>query len=208
MTDYQPNSHRFKEQQTPSTDEPRVVQKVATGKVQAKKRSEMRKFRDIFISEDAKNVKSYVFLDVLVPAIKKAISDIVTDGIDMILYGESRHRKGSSGGSKISYRKFYDERDSHDRPYAKSNPERSRFDSDEIIFESRGEAEAALEEMGHVIERYGFVTVADMYDMAQLSQPYTSNRYGWMNLGSAEIIRLRGGEGYVIRLPKAAPIER
>lgn len=38
----------------------------------------------MFISEDAGNIKSYVVLDVLVPAIKKAIADIVTGGIDML----------------------------------------------------------------------------------------------------------------------------
>lgn len=57
------------------------------------KKSEMQKFADVFISEDVNNVKSYIVMDVLVPAIKKAISDIVTNGIDMILYGETGKSK-------------------------------------------------------------------------------------------------------------------
>ena len=53
----------------------------------------MQKFADVFISEDVNNVKSYIVMDVLVPAIKKAISDIVTNGIDMILYGKLGNQK-------------------------------------------------------------------------------------------------------------------
>ena len=83
MAEYPANSHRSKELATESHSEERKVQKVVSGKVTTKK-NEVRKLTDIFISEDARNVKSYIFMDVLVPAIKKAISDIVTDGIDMI----------------------------------------------------------------------------------------------------------------------------
>ena len=86
MDDYKPNSNRFKEGKV---DEPVVrekkVEAITTATV--KKKGEMKKFTDIFISEDVGSVKSYILMDVLVPAIKKAISDIVTNGIDMILYG-------------------------------------------------------------------------------------------------------------------------
>ena len=87
MEKYESNSHRSKELQREEAQSEKRVQKVVTGNVKTRK-NEVRKFTDIFISEDAANVKSYIFMDVLVPAIKKAISDIVTDGVDMILYGE------------------------------------------------------------------------------------------------------------------------
>ena len=92
MRDYKPNSHRFKEEQKESSE--KKVEKVVTGKVKTKKKSEVRKLADIFIPGDISNVKSYILMDVLVPAVKKAISDIVVDGIDMILYnGERRYDK-------------------------------------------------------------------------------------------------------------------
>jgi hypothetical protein len=50
------------------------------------------------------------------------------------------------------------------------------------------------------------VTVADMYDMADSTAPYTSNRYGWTSLRTAEVKRVQGGY-YIIDLPKAAPID-
>lgn len=202
MKEYQPNSHRSKELQATELPTERKVEKVVNGKAKTRE-NKNRRFADIFISEDAANVKSYIFMDVLVPAIKKAVSDIVTDGIDMILYGgtggsDGRSRRKSS--DKISYRSYYDSRrDGHqDGP-------RSRFEYDDIVFETRGEAEAVRREMLEVIDRYGFVTVADMYDMADLTAPYTSNNYGWVNIRNAEPVRVKGG--YVLKLPKASPIE-
>lgn len=92
MEEYKPNSHKSKEEQKNLVPEKRV-EKVISGTVKPKKKSEVQKFADVFISEDVNNVKSYIVMDVLVPAIKKAISDIVTNGIDMILYGEAGKSK-------------------------------------------------------------------------------------------------------------------
>ena len=97
--DYKPNSHKYKEEQKNLSTDRKKVEKVVTGKVKTKKKSEASKLKDVFISEDVSNVKSYILMDVLIPAAKKAISDIVSNGIDMILYGETRGRKSSSGAS-------------------------------------------------------------------------------------------------------------
>ena len=89
-TKFPNNSHRAKEEQKTALAE-RKVEKVTTGKVKTKKRSEGSKLRDVFIAEDVKDVKSYIFMDVLVPAIKNAIVDIVTDGVNMI-FGTGKKR--------------------------------------------------------------------------------------------------------------------
>ena len=202
MAEYPANSHRSKELATEGRSEERKVQKVVSGKVTTKK-NEVRKLTDIFISEDARNVKSYIFMDVLVPAIKKAISDIVTDGIDMILYGGSGSGRKTKPSNNVSYRNYYES--PRNSISSRNDPQRSRFDYDDIVFESRGEAELVREQMVDMIERYGFVTVADMYDMADLTSPYTSNKYGWTNIRSAEAVRVR--DGYILKLPKAMPID-
>lgn len=202
MKEYQSNSHRSKEQQKTENVPEKKIQKVVNGKVKTRE-NKGRKLTDIFISEDASNVKSYIFMDVLVPAIKKAISDIVTDGIDMVLYGSTGGRKSKSRDNKVSYRSYYDDRHSDRRD---SGSARSRFDYEDLVLDSRGEAEMVLEEMRDVIDRYGLVTVSDMYDMAGLTAPYTSARYGWTNIRNAEVTRVRDG-GYVLKLPKAVPID-
>ena len=201
--DYKPNSHKYRENQEEVPNEKREVKKVVSKPVQTKK-NEIRRLADIFISEDVSNVKSYIWMDVLVPTIKKAIVDIVTDGVNMIFFGGTGARnKINSNTSKISYRNFYDQKDTPIYSQASST---AKFNYDDIIFETRGEAEAVREEMDNVIERYGFVTIADMYDMVELTPPFTSNKYGWSNISSSRVIKTR--YGYVIDLPKAKPIER
>ena len=181
--------------------EERQIKKVVQGTAKVRKKSGIHSLTDSLISDDAGNVKSYLRDDVLIPGIKKILYTIISESAHMIFLGGVGSTK--AGGSKISYRDFYDQKTVSRRP----ETTRNRFDHDDILFESRGEAEAVLDEMIEVIGKYGFVTVADMYDMAQLSQPYTSNRYGWTNLSSAEVKRAIGG-GYILDLPKAKPIER
>ena len=198
--DYKPNSHRSKVDQKEQPNE-KKVQKVVRGKVKTKKKKTS--LKDVFISEDAANVKSYVFMDVLVPAVKKAISDIVRDGIDMILYGEARSRKSSSNASYVSYRSYSDRDRREERRYSDSRV-RSAYSYDDIILETRGEAEDVLTRMDELIDTYGIVSVADMYDLVGISGNYTDNKYGWTNLRNAEPVLVR--DGYMLKLPKPGPI--
>lgn len=203
MNDYKPNSHKFREEQKSNPPEKRVS-KVVQGDVKTKKKSEIRKFADVFISEDASNVKSYILMDVLVPAVKKAISDIVTSGIDMILYGGSG-RNGRTGTrmDKVSYINYADRRPSN---YVSGAPRsRDSFDYDDFVFRTRPEAEDILAQMDALLEQYKMVRVTDLYDMVGKTCDYTAERYGWTNLRTAEIKRV--SDGYVIKLPRALPID-
>lgn len=199
--EYKSNSHRSKEGKTEALTDRKKVEKVVHGRVRTKPKSGVSKITDIFISEDAANVKSYIVMDVLVPAVKKAISDIVRDGIDMILYGESKGRKSSSVSGYVSYRDYSR---SDDRDRFRDSRSRSSYAHDDIILDSRGEAEEVLTRMDELIDTYGNVSVADLYDLVGKSSEYTDNKYGWTNIRNAEPIRVR--DGYMLKLPKALPI--
>ena len=204
MPEYRSNSHASKEKEANNQKE-RKVEKVINGKVSTRE-NKGRKFLSNFIAEDAGNVGNTVVNEVFVPAIKKLISEGIATVVDMFLFGETRSHK-NKGSSKVSYRSYYDER------YGNSNSESrgvrttgSRFDYDDILFDDRGEAELVLDNMKDAIREYGLVSIADMYDMAGLTPPVTSSRYGWTSLRTAEVKRVRGGD-YVIELPKAMPID-
>lgn len=199
--EYKSNSHRSKEGKTEALTDRKGVEKVVHGRVRTKPKSGVSKITDFFISEDAANVKSYIVMDVLVPAVKKAISDIVRDGIDMILYGESRGRKSSLASGYVSYRDYSR---SDDRDRFRDSRSRSSYAHDDIILDSRGEAEEVLTRMDELIDTYGNVSVADLYDLVGKSSEYTDNKYGWTNIRNAEPIRVR--DGYMLKLPKALPI--
>ena len=201
---YTPNSHKYKEQQNASPTEEKKVTKVVNGPVKTK-RNDVRKLADIFISEDVSNVKSYIFMDVLVPAIKKAIYDIVTNGIDMFLYGGSGKGRNNQPGAKVSYRNYYEQKNNGGYRASDNARQSNAFDYDDIVFNNRGEAEAALQQMKDIVARYGIVTVNDLYEMTPLSAPYTSQKYGWMDVSNVDIVRVR--DGYILKLPRAVPID-
>ena len=198
---YKPNSMKYKNEHK-DTHEEKKVEKVVKGTV-VKKKNGVRKFTDIFISEDVANVKSYVLMDVLVPAIKKAISDIVTDGIDMILYGGTGgNRKRSTNSSYVSYRSYSDRK--NDGP-SDSSSSRIGYSYDDIILNTRSEAEEVLLSMTDLLDRYGVVSVADLYDLVGVTGNYTDNRYGWTNIRNAEVVHVR--DGYLLKFPRAKLID-
>lgn len=205
MDNYKPNSDALKEQRTRQRPEEKKVEKVVTGIVKTKKKSKINNFMGNIISEDAKSVKSYVFGEVLIPAIKKAISDIVTDGIDIILYGESRGRNKRSTADRVSYRNYYDDRGTRPRMNERQAIMAGSYSYDDIILSSRGEAEDVLARMDELMDTYGLVRVADLYDLVGITGNYTDNKYGWTNIRNADIIRVR--DGYMIKMPRAVPID-
>lgn len=203
MDNYPSNSYRSK-QQKEAPVEKKKVEKVVSGTAKVRKKSEIRKLTDVFIAEDASNVKTYIVTDVLIPAAKKLISDIVTDGIDMILYGSSGgRRKRDGGGSRmpyVSYNRFSDRGD--DR--RESRP-RAGYNYDDVVLDSYGEAKGVLTAMDDLIDTYGIVAVADLYDLVGISPNPQDYKYGWVNIRNAEPVRVR--DGYLLKLPKASPID-
>lgn len=185
----------------------RKLEKVVTGEVKTKKKSGARKFADVFVSEDIHSVKSYVFSDVVVPALVDLIEDIVVGGIRMILRGESGSRRDRRDRDRgyTNYSRFSSSRDRDRDRDDRRRDGGSRFDYEDLVFETRGDAEAVRDELEEEIDHYGMVTVAALYDAAGRTAPYTANRWGWTNIRHADIVRTR--DGYVIRLPRAVAID-
>ena len=198
--DYTPNSHKYKEEQkVAASEEKKKVEKVVKGKVRIREKSEFRKFVDLFLPEDVTNVKQFIVQDVLVPAFKK----IVSDTVDTILYGGVK-RSGQSTSDKVSYSKYYDRFDNKDDRRSTDSSVRG-YSCGDIILETRGEALDVLTRMEEIIDRYGMVSVSDLYDMVGKTCDYTGNRYGWTSVRSGDVVRTRDG-GFAIRLPKPSPI--
>ena len=196
------NSHKSKEQAA----EKKKVNKVITGGAKVKKKSGTSKLKDVFVSEDVSNVKTYIFSDVLVPAAKKLISDIVKDGIEMILYGSTSQRRTYSDGFRagfVDYNKLSGRRD--DRRPLPDNRTKVAQSYDNIILEHKGDAELVLTTMDDIIETYNEVSVAALFDLVGLPHKYTDNNYGWTSLGNARVTRMR--DGYLLDLPRAVPLK-
>lgn len=200
MKEYQSNS-RLSKKENNDTVKKEKVEKIIKGDVKIKKRNT---FLRMFLSDDVSDIKDYVIGEVLIPSIKNAIEDIVTNGISMILRGETTKSRRSSA-SRISYRSYY-EREDRERDRER-NRERSRTacSYDDIILTSRVEAEEVISKLDELIDVYGVASVGDLYDLVGLSSSnYTINNYGWTSVRSATAVRVR--DGYLLKLPRVQPL--
>lgn len=118
--------------------------------------------------------------------VRRFVADKISDKIYEFISNEEAPRRQIN--KKVSYRDAY---------YYK------HFDT--IVFDSREKAENVLETLKEIINEYGLVTVADLHESAGLDISYTENKYGWVNLKEAKIVRVR--QGYKLVLPETVPIK-
>lgn len=207
--DFPSNSNTKKVKLVEPEETAKKVEPIVTGPVIRKKKSFWQKASDTLFGDDTKSVGGYILYDVLIPALKATLNDMVSGGVEMLLFGERRR-----GGKSSLYRdrdKTYvpynrisrRDDDSIDRRYL-SNTARSRHDFDDIIIESRGEAEDVLSHLVILVDDYKVASVADYYDLLGIEANYTDNKYGWTNLRDAYVERVR--QGYSIRLPSPREI--
>jgi hypothetical protein len=200
----------------PNSKKSKEIKKVTTGKVRQKKPSLAQKFTETFIGEDVDNVGNYLFFDVIVPALKNTITDLVSGGIEMLLYGNSGHKRphiGRSGGqSYVSYSGYSSSgnrsRNSNSR-HRDEEPRRPggkrREDYRDYEFAARGDAEAVLEGLVEVIMNYDEATVRDLNELIGIESNYTDEGYGWTDVRDARVVRTRGG--YSIDLPRPRSLD-
>lgn len=208
--DYNPNSNKFLAKDKPTEEEnlgKKKVDKVVSGSVKTKKKSSLSKFADTFIEEDKDTVVGYLLSEVLIPSFKKMVSDTIKTGIDKMLYGDAEVSRSNSPASKISYSKYYNDKSNYSRSSSTAQVanRRDTYEYDNIVLETRGDAEAVLMGMDDIIAKYEIVSVADLYDLVGIAGSYTDYKYGWTDIRSARIERVR--DGYVIRMPKALPLD-
>lgn len=187
------------------------TQSVVRGEVKVREKRGLRRLKEEWVREDGPSVGDYILFDVLLPSLKNLILDIGHGAIDAAFgeipgNGRSYRSRRDDRRSYISYDRMYDSRDS--RREDRRRMERKVADRlDEFEFEYRDDAEDVLEQLVDYLDEYGDVPVSYFYDRVGKTVPhdFTKDDWGWTNLSSAKVCRLRGG-GYYIDLPKARPI--
>lgn len=201
LDEFPSNSHKSKEAKKTEIVESK---KIIKGKVKKRQPSFGKKMRDEFISTDSHSVLSYLLEDVFIPAAKETIANLVSGGVDMVLFGgtSSDHGRSRSGSkSRVSYESYYERK--NDR-YS-SRTRRSTQYLDDIVFESRNEAEDVLTALLEDIDEYGVTTVGNFYDLVGERTNPSDFKWGWETLRNARVDRVR--EGYIIGLPRPIAVD-
>lgn len=192
-TEY-PNNSLNKAKETAEQTKKISLNPVAHGKLQ--KKGFWKQTADAFFGNhpaDGKTLGEHVWFDGVIPAIKTGIVNIVSQA----LFGESYVPRGGivgnairTGASKIAYSSLSTQR-AQGGTLPKDPETRGVFDYDELIYETRGDAESVLDRMFELIDSpYGRVTVGDLYDLSQVSPgSYVNCDYGWTNLSGSRVMR-------------------
>ncbi len=187
------------------------VKRVTTGEVVRKKKSLRKQFSETFVAGDAKSAIRYVVLDVLLPAAKDMIVEAGSQGIEKLIFGESRRRGSTSPQSGatgyVQYNRMSGIMGSRlpSAQRALSRQARARHDFDEIVLESRTEAEEVIDRLFDLVSRYESATIADLYELVGLTAAHTDNKWGWTDLRGAGVSRTRAG--YLLDLPDPQPLD-
>lgn len=182
-----------------------------TTNVIVKKESEGTKIRKKFFAEDAKTVGGHVVDTVVIPSIKKIISDMVKTAVDYFLYG-SKGARPTSGPGIISYNQYYNRGTQvggapityGGTPLNGGKPN-TLYSVNEVIFPERSDAEAVLLNLREAIASFGMVSIADFYEQINQRSVFTDQKWGWRDLSQADIIRV--DNGFSIRFPRVVALE-
>lgn len=176
-----------------------------------KKRNLSQTIAQSLVGQATQDVGSYIVNEVLLPAAKETIQQMVEKGIEMFLFGEAgRSRPRDKDRTRVSYASYYKGgRDRDDDRYERRPRARrgDRFDLNSIFFRDGAEADDVLRGLCDQLEEYEQVTVADYFDMAGIDgADWVHHKWGWdetSDLGRARCTHTRNG--WAILLP--APIE-
>jgi len=203
MTDFPPNSDKSKLGEV--EEEPKRVEQVTTSAAKRRKKGLGRKFKDTFFGGDSKTAIQYVWFSVLIPAVKDALVEAGAQGIEKLIFGETRRqRSGPPSGplGHVSYHRY--SRPGSEPPRQISQRARSQHDFDEIILNSRQEADNVIDRLFDLVSRYGEATVADLYELVGLRSTHTDHKWGWTDVRGTGTVKVR--DGYLISLPDPEPL--
>jgi len=204
------NAHIKRETLIPAPEK-KVVEKVVTGKVVRRKTPLGRKFIETFVGGEAKGVGHYILFEVVIPALKDITADVVSQAIERMLYGEARstsRRTGARPSGHVNYNR-YSSTPAWNRGREESRVVRRKshgsHDFDDIILNTRVEAEEVISRMFDLVSKYEQVLVSDLYELVGEAGDYTDEKWGWTDLRGAGITRITNG--YLLDLPKPEPMD-
>ena len=166
---------------------------VPVAKARVKRESTARKVVGEIIREDAKSVGETVLWDVIIPTVKNLISDTVTRGIESMLYGDSRPR---SRNNYSDYSGYSRPKGSRDRPVERRERRSARQaepERNEIIFDTRSDANDVIDRMSDIIDQYGQASLADLNALIGASSNFIDDNWGWTDMGSFNVRQVRDG---------------
>lgn len=199
----EPNSHKYKAEKAAQMKREKTDPVVRRDQIVSTKKPLKKKFSELFMTEDTKDIKTWVIMDVLIPGIKSTILDILS----MMFFGEidSRSRRSRSRrdrGDRVDYRSKYNSSSRRRRDRDDYYDSDDRVDFRNIVLRNRDDAERLIEELRKRIRENDSVSVAELLDLIDVPGRYTDNNYGWDDERDIGIRRVSSGYLIDVAEPK------
>lgn len=156
------------------------------------------------LQKDISNSVENAIDQVLIPKFMDLISDFLVDVVQRF-FG-----KGSSGSRSGDRRRSgYGDHYGRDRSTTVSDRKvDGPFNYEEVICDTKREAEDVLDKVQDIIDRYDVASINDLYKAADLDLgPYTYGDYGWDSLRDVKL-RPTADRRYIIRMPRPINLRR
>lgn len=176
------------------------------------KKNGIEKVAGSFISSDVKKVKSYLLTDVIIPNAKKLISDVVSRGVDMLLFnGGGRPNSGYGSYGSVSGAFSYKDynRSYTTNSYGSARPPLSEYNQglslsnntlDNLVVKSYADGREVLSRMNTLIETYGMISVYETCKLLGVVGRHTDFDWGWSDIRAAEVVPYRGE--FLLKMPR------
>lgn len=196
MPQYPNNSHTARTRQRKKA----VVQQ----SVGIKKPDFLSRIRSAFIGDEAESVGAFVLFEVLIPATKNALVEMVTQGAQKV-FGDTRSSTFSRGPAVpyVNYNNYYSQ--AANQPQGeRSRGIRQSNTVEAVLFRTREDATNVLMQLEELIANYGMCSVADYYDFVGLNSEITDEGWGWVNIPNPGPHAVNGG--FTLNLPRPRPL--
>jgi hypothetical protein len=207
MDNFPPNSHGLTKSEPEAEPKPEKLNKIVTGKVLRRKQPLGKRFMETFFG-GTNTVWSYILHDILLPAAKDTITDVVSQGVERMVYGESRSTSRRTGARPsgtsgyVSYNRFSQGPRGAREETRATTTRRGTHDFQDVILTTRAEAEGVIDTLYSLVEKYNQVTVSDLYDLLGIPTQFTDENWGWTDISSLGRGPIRVQGGYLLNLPK------
>ena len=175
--------------------------------VKPKKKKFGQKMKEAMFSEDIGNgsVTEYVFFKILIPSVKRILSDMANTAINMAL-GLDPKTRTIQANTHTANASVYRDRN-YSRGYSASEQNR-RSAISELVWDE-ATANDIFNQMSDLIERYGNCSLADAYSIMGLGDRIrtTDRNWGWTSMRSADVVAIdRLDDRWIIDMPPARPL--
>lgn len=200
--DYPSNANSKPPGDSKPKPEKEPIQGVISGKVR-RKSSKSSAFAEV-----GKSVWQYVLTEVLMPSLKDTVYEMITGGSQRAIYRDDRPlRHGPTNYNR--FQRAGSPSAPTTNPYTRrtvSPQTRSTHIFDEIILETRDEADAVLNSINDLVGQYGYATVADLFTLCNIDSQFTDGQWGWTDREAVNIRIMMIHGGYLIKTPPTVPI--